>query len=177
MHTYTIAVKPFVSKYIFARYGQQVWEINKADRIGKVAWSLLERMPVLYSKSKLDYGSTLTIGICEDYAARKGVYLSNQAIREFNDFIQLEIIEEIAMFSFQVKNRVGLKKYRELYVVHNRTKTSKVHVVQDPDLYQYMEQREIIYDILKMYGITEDDFPYETVRKACQRLKLPLLTA
>ena len=107
----------------------------------------------------------------------KASTFSNDSIAEFNDYIQLELIEEIAMYAFQVKNRVGLKKYKQLYIKHNRAKSAKVHVIQDPDLFQYLEKKEIIYDILKLYDITEDDLSFETVSKAWQRLKLPLLNA
>ena len=177
MHTYPISVKPFVHKYILSRYQQPVWHINRQDRIGKVLYSMLERMPKRYEKSNLSLGASLTIGICEEYYRNKGVHLSNESILEFNDFIQLEIVEEIAMYAFQVKNRVGLKRYKQLYVRHNRNKPGRVQVIQDPDLFQYMEKKEIIYDIFKLYGITEDDLPFDTISKACQRLKLPLLNA
>jgi len=177
MYTVTIPVKAYVGKFIFARYRQPVWEVNKQERIGKVIYCMLERMPHRYEKCNLKLGSTLQLQICHDYAVRKGLYLSNSSILEFNDFVQMELIEEIAMYAWQVKNRIGLKKYKELYVRHNRAKTNRVSVIQDPNLYQYLEKREIIYDILKLYDISEDDFPYETVFKAVQRLKLPLLTA
>jgi hypothetical protein len=177
MYTKTITVRPFVSKFIFARYQQPVWEINKQERIGKVIYSMLDRIPLNYKKSQLNLGASLQIQISEDYSLRKGVYLSDDCLIEFSDFIQMELIEEMAMYEWNVKNRTGLKKYKELYVKHNRAKTKKVSVIQDPNLIQYLEKREIIYDILKLYDITEDDLPFETIRKALQRLKLPLLTA
>ena len=176
MYTYPIAVKPFVRKYIMSRYCQPVWEINRQERIGKVLYAMLERAPLRYEK-KISLGAELVIGICRDYYQNKGVHLSNSSILEFNDFIQLELIEEVAMYAFMVKNRVGLKKYKELYVKHNRPQGIKVQVIRDPDLFQFLEKKEIIYDILKMHDITEDDLPFETMSKAWQRLKLPLLTA
>jgi len=177
MYTKTITVRPFVSKFIFARYQQPVWEINKQERIGKVIYSMLDRLPLNYKKSQLNLGAHINVGICEDYSLRKGVYLSDESLIDFSDYIQMEIIEEMAMYEWNVKNRTGLKKYKELYVKHNRSKSNRVHVIQDPNLIQYLEKREIIYDILKFYDITEDDLPFETIKKALQRLKLPLLTA
>lgn len=175
MHVFPISVRPYVSKFIMSRYQEPVWVINKQERIGKMLYNLLDRAPDRYDKEK-DLGASIRIGLCSDYVRNKGVYLSNASIEEFNEFIKLEIIEEIAKYRFQVKNRIGLKKYKELYIRHSRARGAKVHVIQDPDVSQYFEQREIIYDILKLYGITEDDMAFDTVSKACQRLKLPLLT-
>jgi hypothetical protein len=166
-----------VHKYILARYQTKVWELNKQERIGKILYSMLERMPRRFEKCTLKLGASLQVQINTENARNKGIYLSNEAIIDFNDYIQMELIEEIAMYMWQVKNRVGMKKYRELYVHHNRAKSSRVHVVQDPNLFQYLEQREIIYDILKLYDISEDDFSFETIKKTVNRLKLPLLNA
>ncbi len=177
MYTITIPVKPYVKKFIIARYRQDTWELNKAERIGKVLYAMLDRMPVRYEKSTVNYSDTLRVEICRDYARNKGIYLSNESIIDFNDYIQLELIEEIAMYALHIKNRTGLKKYDELYVKHANATRQKVHVIRNPQMMQYFEKREIIYDILKQYDISEDDFPFDTVKKACQRYKLPLLSA
>lgn len=180
MYTIAVPVKPFVRKFIAGRYRQDVWQVSRQDRIGKIFYLLLDRMPIIYKKIKLDpaiYRDTLVVNICEEYAERRGLYVSQANIIEFNDAIQLELIEAVAMYAYQVKNRVGLKKYKELYINQKTATMSRIQVIQDPNLFQYLEKREIIYDILKLYDITEDDLPYETLYKAWQRLKLPLLSA
>ncbi|HVW97514.1 MAG TPA: hypothetical protein VHA56_16190 [Mucilaginibacter sp.] len=174
-----LPVKPFVAKYIFARYQTEVWEINRQERIGKVIYAMLERYP-LRKEKELDLGAEVTLAISREYYRNKGIYLSNASVLSFNDFIQAELIEEIAMYIYQVKNRIGLKKYRELYIRHQLSKGERgqrVIVVKDPNVAQYFEQKEIIYDTLRLYHITEDDLPFDTVQKAVQRLKLPLLMA
>lgn len=172
-----VPVRPYVKKFIAARYRQDIWQLNRQDRIGKILYLALEHMPKLYKKSKLNYGETLMVDVCPEYMARRGVYLSDEAVAEFNDAIHLEIIESVALYAFQVKNRVGLKKYKELYVTHKTSSRETVRRITNPDLFQYIEKREVIYDILKLYDITEDDLPFETISKAWQRMKLPLLTA
>ena len=175
--TITIAVRPYVKKFIQARYEQQVWQINKHERVGKMLYCMLERMPVRQDKTYLMLGDTLSIEISHDYARNKGIHLSNDNIIQLNEFIQDEIVEMMAMYAFGIKNRLGLKKYSELYVKHRRKTGTSTRVVQDPDLYQYFEKREIISDFLKLYDISENDLRVETVLKSWQRLKLPMLIA
>ncbi len=177
MHTITIPVKPFVKKFIAARYDQQIWELNKSDRLGKLFYFMLEKMPVRYEKPTLKLGAELTVKICWEYARTRGVYVCANSILEFNDHIKQELVEEIAMYSWKLKNRVGIKKYKELYVKQKTASKQTIRVIKDPDIYQYFEQKEIIYDILLRYGITEDDISFDTIQKSFQRLKLPLLTA
>lgn len=177
MYTITIPVKPYVRKFVQARYEQEVWEINKQERLGKMFYLLLERMPRIYEKPKFNLGDQLKVNICHDYAVRRGPYISSDSVLEFNEAIQLEIIEDIAMHAFHVKKRIGIKKYKELYIKQGSQSRQKTYVIQNPDLFQYFEKKEIIYDILKIYNISEDDLPFETVRKAWQRFKLPLLSA
>ncbi|RVU01102.1 hypothetical protein EOD41_10840 [Mucilaginibacter limnophilus] len=172
-----VQVKPYVKKFIVSRYRQEIWEISRQDRIGKMFYHLLEPMPKLYKRTNLELGDLLLVEISDEYATRQGCHLPVDSILEFNDSIYLELIEEIAIYAFQVKNKVGLKKYKELYVKHKTSTRNRTYVLQDPDISQYFEKREVIYDILKLYGITEDDLPFDTVKKAWQRLKLPMLNA
>lgn len=176
MYTLTIPVKPYVKKYIEARYEQEVWEVNKLERIGKVFFLMLERMPKLYEKSKLNLGATLKVSIREDYAVRRGIYVPNSSVQVFNEYILEELIEEIVMHAFYIENRIGLKKYKELYIKHSNIR-KRTHVIRDPNLIQFIEKREIIYDILKLYKINEFDLPFETIDRATRRFKLPLLSA
>lgn len=184
MYQVTIPVKPFVAKYIYARYGLQpanghiVWRIDKSDKIGKIVFNLLERVPRIQSQPPEERGAWLSIGINYHTFQNKGIFLSNRSIYEFNEQIQLEIIEEIAMYINHLQHNIGIKKYDELRVVHTTTHgKSRRRAITRPSLMQYFETKEIIYDILQRYNITEDDYPFETIAKQLRRLKLPLLKA
>jgi hypothetical protein len=141
-------------------------------------YSLLEHMPARMDKEELELGAWLDIRLCREYMRNKGVYVSNASVLEFNDFIYLELVEEIARYTNGVASRVGIKKYKELYIRMNRGNGDRrVQVIRNPDIVQYLEKKEIIFDILRLYDINEDDLPFERIKKSLQRLKLPVLRA
>ncbi|MBS7565138.1 hypothetical protein KHS38_12055 [Mucilaginibacter sp. Bleaf8] len=177
MYQITIPVKPFVAKYIYARYRQNVWQIDRKDRIGKIMFNMLERVPRGPLQPPPELGAQLPVRIIYQYAQNKGVYISNRSIMEFNEQIQQELIEEIALYANRLQNHVGIKKYDELYI--NQTSAygrSRTRAIINPDVKQYFETKEIIHDIFKQYDITEDDYPYENIKKQLRRLKLPMLS-
>lgn len=179
MYTIAIPVKPYVAKFIRARFDQDIWQLDKCDRIGKILYNMLERIPLRKDfKEPAELGATLVVGISLRYANLKGIYLSPESIKEFNDQIRLELIEEVVEYHSKLKYGVGVKKYNELYIsqcspfgrVRKRT-------IIKPDMAQYVEFKEIVYDVFKKYDITEDDYPFDTFRKHINRVKLPLLIA
>ncbi|MBE7177733.1 MAG: hypothetical protein INR69_15095 [Mucilaginibacter polytrichastri] len=169
-------------KFIQARYGCDVWEFNKSDRIGKIFYALLERVPRQLMKAEpypKDFTARLRIEVRERYTQMKGVYLPQSAVIEFNDQIKLELVEEIAEYMIKLKRGVGVKKYDKVYLKARMSKDKKIRtiVATDVQVAQHFELRNIIRDVLDSYGITEDDFPFDTVKKNIQRLKIPLLLA
>lgn len=179
MITIDLPVKPYVAKFIRARYGQEVWQIDKSDRIGKILYNMLERIPKrdAYQAPPV-LGTTLKVGISHWYANCKGIYLSQEAIKDFSDQIRLELIEEVAEYQCKLKHGIGIKKYHELYIQQiTPSGRRKKRALIRPDVAQYFEFKEIVNDVFKQYGITEDDYPFDTFRKHINRTKLPMLIA
>jgi hypothetical protein len=178
MYTITVPVKPFVAKYICARYQALPWEINKGERIGKIIYNMLERMPKRDGPKMPELGASIDIKVSYWYANAKGVYLSKESVIEFNDFIRLELIEEILDYMHKINHGIGIKKYRELFITQQSASgKTKRRVITNPSLDQYFENKEIINDIFAQYDITEDDYPFENIKKDLQRMKLPKLSA
>jgi hypothetical protein len=180
VYTGVIHVKPYVAKYIFARYryDNNIWQISKEDRIGKFVYNMLERVPRLQPVKVPKKGSPLVIGVSDWYFHCKGIYLSPESVNDLNAFIRLELIEEILEYIHKLRNGIGVKKYKELFI--NQTSNAgikKRKAIMNPRVDQYFEIQEIIYDVFKQYDITEEDYSIDNIRKDIQRLKLPLLMA
>lgn len=181
MLTIDVPVKPFVAKYIYARYGLtplSSWTLDRKDRIGKILFNMLEPVPKGPMPPPPDLKSQLRVYLIRDYVRNQGFHLSNSSIKEFNEQIQQELIEEIAFYIARVQSGVGLKKYDKLYVSQtSEYGKSRTRAIINPDVAQYFEMKEIISDIFKQYDITEDDYAFDTIHKQLRRLKLPLLSA
>lgn len=169
----------YVRKFIQARYElkeNESWTPHKSDRIGKMFVSLLERAPRRLEKYK-PMPDGLNVKIMNDYYARKGCHLSQDSMDDFNSFIRLELVEQVAQYEKNLKDEIGKKKYDQVWMRKSADASAKI--VQMPGLviHQLFEKREIMYDLLATFGITEDDFAYETLKKATYRLKLHQLSA
>jgi hypothetical protein len=171
-----VPVHTYVRKFIQARYECLSWTPSKSDRIGKFLVALLERVPNRMEKYKA-MPDSIHIKVLNDYALRKGFYLTQNSIEEFNEYIRLEIVEEVMRYQFNLKNRIGIKKYEQVWIRKQPEASAKIVVMDDLVVDQLFEKKEIIYDFLSQYNITEDDFSYESIKKATYRLKLPMLSA
>jgi hypothetical protein len=181
MLTIDVPVKPFVAKYIYARYGlkpSSPWILDRKDRIGKIMFNMLEPVPKGPMPMPPNLGAELKVYLIRDYVRNQGIHLSNSSIKEFTEQIQQELIEEIAFFIARVQNGTGLKKYDKLYVSQtSEYGKSRTRAIINPDVAQYYEMKEIINDIFEQYDITEEEYAFDTIHKQLRRLKLPLLSA
>lgn len=169
----------YVRKYMQARYELKPgakWRPLRSDRIGKFFINLLERAPDRMEKYK-PFEDFLPIEISNDYGLRKGYWLSQEGIDDFNRFIRLELIEEVARYENNLRLEIGKKKYDKVFMRKSANASANIIPMDKIVIHQLFEKKEIMYDFLATFGITEDDFSYESLKKATYRLKLHSLSA
>lgn len=168
MYTITIPVRPFVKKFINTRYNCSVWKFSKTDRIGKYFYALLQRQPCT-PENYTKMATTMTVEIPISYAHNKGVYLSQEDVNDFNDFIHDELVDGIVSYCQNIQAKQGVKKYGQTYLKLETKGTAKFRKIPNPNVTQFFELKEIICDHLLRFGINEDDIPFETIRKNVYR--------
>ena len=177
IHQLKLPVHPYVRNYILSRYNSSIWTPISGDRIGKYFLALLERVPNRYEKYSLSYTHSLPITLLNDYVARRGCHISRESIVDFNEYVRLEILEEIMTYLMNLKNNIGVKKYRRVYMRETSSSKPKVVKMDHIIIHQLFEKKEVIYDCLRKYNISEDEFAYESIKKAMYKLHVPLLSA
>jgi hypothetical protein len=168
MHPIIIPVKPYVKKYITAKYHCLEWHYTRNDRLGKYFYALLQRKPLVFEKYKLQ-AERLTVLIPPKHEAVRGTYLDQDAVDDFNEFVYEEIVEGIISYITGLAGREGMKKYGRIYIKEVIKDKTKKRQVQNPELMQFFEIKEVIADHLMRYNITENDIQIETVRKNVYR--------
>lgn len=174
MPAITIPVKPFVKKYIQTKYHCQSWHYTRNDSLGKYFYALLHRQPAAPDKYRLEK-EKLTVEIPISHANIRGIYLDQDAVDDFNEFVYELIVEGIVEYIKGIVNRDGIKKYPRVYF-KTKGKTGQIkRYLNSPDLMQFIEIKEVIADRLLRYNITENDIQIETIRKnVYRRMKIPL---
>ena len=163
-----VPVKTFVYKYITAKYGSP-WHLNSKCKDGRMLQEFLERAPHRQEK----YASNqkiLEIVIPSRIFMQKGCFLSQARINAFIEIIHQDLMNEINNFYSAITDGIGLKKYNVVRVdLHEPGQKIKTRRLQPSVAPKFFEQREIIYDVLKKYDITEDDLTFDSLKKHLYR--------
>ncbi|MGY0037657.1 hypothetical protein [Pedobacter sp. NJ-S-72] len=168
MYTLTIPVRPFVKKFIHSKYKCVIWKFSKTDRIGKYFYALLQKQPRI-PEAYTEMQAAITIEIPIFHAHRKGVYLSQENINDFNEFIYEELVDGIVSYYQNIQSKQGMKKYDNIHMKIQSRGSVKFKKIPNPSIVQFFELKEIVYDHLLKFDINEDDLPFETIRKNVYR--------
>jgi hypothetical protein len=171
-----VPVRRFVFKYIRAKYNLapgMPWRVATRGKESIAIYGLLERAPNRYEQYKKNE-VILQIKIPSWLLKEKGCFLSQKSIELFTNFIQDEIIDEITMYYFGVKNGIGLKRSEKVVTTVFRSKddTERTRRIPTSQGSRFFAQDATIYDILKKYDITEEDLTFASVVKHLQRSAL-----
>jgi len=136
--------------------------------MGKYFYALLMQKPdnAIPYKPQTD---VLTVAITDSHFKVRGHYLDQDAVDDFNEFVYEEIVEGICNYITGLMRREGVKKYDRLYIKETIKNHRRKRQVQNPDVMQLFEIKEIIHDHLQRFEITENDLPIETIRKNVYR--------
>lgn len=166
--TLHVPVRRFVYKYITAKYGK-VWRVRTRGKENLMLTSLLERAPDRYEKYKKNE-VMLEIFIPSRLNLLNGNFLSQDSLDTFTHFIHDLLLDEITLYYFGIKNGIGLKKSEKVvttvYEHDNKIKTRRTPVKNGKNFYA---ANETVYDILKVYNISDADLTFDSIIKHMQR--------
>lgn len=158
-----IPCKNFVRKYIDAKYGTP-WVLSNRYSEGRAFKLLLDRAPdkyEVYPKSE----AVLEVIIPPKFFFKYGSYISPENCEEFGAFIRDRIIDEMKALNSSIQNGIGLKRNKKIRVMFG-TKERRMSPEQAP---KFFTRKEIIYDILDKYGISDADLTFDSITKHLQR--------
>ncbi|QTE38512.1 hypothetical protein J3L18_05390 [Mucilaginibacter gossypii] len=166
--TLHIPVRRYVFKYCKTLFGDP-WRLTTRHKEGIVLHAMLKRMPHRYEKYHRD-DEILSLQIPAKIVCQKGVYLTQEDIDAFNDYIKQVILDEIFQFHTAIQSRVGLKAIDKVSVnQYMADKRVRLIRLQPAEATKFFWQKQIITDILSKYDITEDDLSSDSVVKHLQR--------
>jgi hypothetical protein len=164
-----VPVRSFVYKYLTSKYGNP-WRINSRYKDARVFQYLLARTPNRYDKFITKDMVILDVVIPTQIHLKKGSYLSQECIHELHEIINDNIMHEIETFYRGVTTGLGLKDCNKVRVIVNEnTERFQERRIDTREAFRFFAQKQIIYDILKKYDITEEDLTYDCVVKRLQR--------
>ena len=135
-----------VKKYLMKKTATRpdsVYYLDRKDAVGKIILNLLQKKTGQWTKNKHKLPAEFKVHITENYAIKSGIYLPPDKVGEFNSIIDKQFREE--MYQFMLVNvAVGNGKFYK----------------------QEMEK------FLSYYGITEDDFSFDSFLRDFKRKKI-----
>ena len=164
-----VPVRSFVFKYLTSKYGNP-WRISSRHKDARVVQSLLARTPNRYDKFITKDMVILDVVIPTKIHLTKGSYLSQQCINELQEIINDDILREIENFYSGVTSGLGLKDCSKVRVIiSDQQDKIRERRIDTNEAHRFFSQKQIIYDVLKKYDITEDDMTYDCIVKRLQR--------
>lgn len=161
-----IPVKNFVKKYIVAKYGTP-WVLSDRYSEGRTFKQLLDRAPLKYQihpKSE----TVLEVVIPARFHYKYGSYITPENCEEFNAFIHDKIIDEVKSCYHSIQAGIGLKRNKKIRIMLG-SKERRISPDQAP---KFFTRKEVIYDILDKYGISDADLTFDSITKQLQRSRM-----
>lgn len=163
-------VPSYVYKYCSAMFGKQ-WRLSMRNKESRVLYAMLERSPYRYEKYIKRKGyCELNIRVPAKMQCMKGGWLSQESIDLFIEYVHQLILDEITLFHTGIKTQIGLKAIDRValnqYLADRKVRVIRVKPTEAAKMFW---QKNIIYDILRKYDITEDDLTYDSIVKHLQR--------
>lgn len=141
-----ISLKPGLKKYLSARISTSPFTLCKTNSFGIFLFQCLVLRPDLKKNSVavIDlerYSETMTIRISDGIWKRKGWYINNQSILDFNKFVSDLMDRELYLF-MDLKTKVGHQKIYSSFLAFR-----------------------------EKYDLTEEDLPIKTMEKKYERYR------